>query len=45
MTTSDGAAEGWFGKSVSISGDYALIGASNNNDNGSVILDFCKIKL
>ena len=31
LTASDGAAYDWFGRSVSISGDYALIGAWNNN--------------
>ena len=35
LTASDGAAEDWFGKSVSISGDYALIGAWQDDDNGS----------
>ena len=35
LTASDGAAEDWFGKSVSISGDYALIGAWQDDDNGA----------
>ncbi len=32
---SDGAAGDWFGFSVSISGDYALVGARADDDNGS----------
>ena len=35
ITASDGKAEDWFGHSVSISGDYALIGAYGDDDNGS----------
>jgi len=35
LLASDGAAEDWFGKSVSISGDYALIGAWQDDDNGA----------
>ena len=31
----DGAGGDWFGYSVSISGDYAIIGASGDEDNGS----------
>ena len=31
----DGAANDHFGESVSISGDYAIVGASSNDDNGS----------
>ncbi len=30
----DNASEDWFGESVSISGDYAVIGAKGDNDNG-----------
>ena len=33
--TSDGAASDRFGWSVAIGGDYALVGAPNNDDNGS----------
>ena len=35
LTASDGAAGDYFGRSVSISGDYALIGAWRDDDNGS----------
>ena len=35
LTASDGASEDRFGYSVSLSGDYALIGASFVDDNGS----------
>ncbi len=35
LTASDGAAEDFFGISVSISGDYAVIGAYCDDDNGS----------
>ena len=35
ITASDGATEDWFGYSVSISGDYAIIGAYGDDDNGS----------
>jgi len=39
ITASDGAAEDFFGWSVSISGDYAVVGAKNDeynsNDAGS----------
>lgn len=35
LTASDGDAVDMFGHSVSISGDYALIGAFGNDDNGS----------
>ena len=31
LTASDGVAQDWFGYSVSISGDYALIGSRHNN--------------
>jgi len=34
LTASDGAAEDYFGGSVSISGDYAVIGAVYDDDNG-----------
>jgi hypothetical protein len=34
LTAGDGAAEGWFGYAVSISGDYALVGAHGDADNG-----------
>ena len=34
LTASDGEIDDWFGKSVSISGYYALIGAWQDNDNG-----------
>ena len=35
LTAGDGAAEDWFGWSVSLSGDYALIGAYEDNDAGT----------
>ena len=35
LTASDGGAYDNFGTSVSISGDYAIVGASGDNDNGS----------
>ena len=35
LTASDGAAGDWFGTSVSISGDYVLVGASYDDDGGS----------
>jgi len=35
LTASDGAADDWFGISVSISGDYAVIGALADDDSGS----------
>jgi hypothetical protein len=34
LTASDGAAENWFGYSVSIDGDYAIVGASMNSYTG-----------
>jgi len=34
LTASDGAVDDYFGWSVSISGDYAVIGASHDDDNG-----------
>ena len=34
LTASDGASGDWFGRSVSISGDYAVIGALFDDDNG-----------
>ncbi len=34
LTASDGAAEDFFGRSVAISGDYAIVGA-NSDDNGT----------
>jgi len=34
LTASDGAASDWFGTSVSISGDYAIVGASGDDDSG-----------
>ncbi|MCJ7553450.1 MAG: FG-GAP repeat protein, partial [Ignavibacteriaceae bacterium] len=34
LTASDGEIDDWFGKSVSISGDYAVIGAWQDDDNG-----------
>jgi murein DD-endopeptidase MepM/ murein hydrolase activator NlpD len=34
LTASDGAAYDYFGKSVSISGDYAIVGAAGDDDNG-----------
>ena len=36
ITASDGAAEDFFGGSVSISGDYAIVGASADDDNGNL---------
>ena len=35
LTASDGAGADYFGRSVSISGDYALIGAIHDDDNGT----------
>jgi len=35
LTASDGAGADEFGRSVSISGDYALIGAIHDDDNGT----------
>ncbi len=35
LTASDGAAADWFGISVSISGDYAIVGAYKDDDNGA----------
>ena len=35
LTASDGAASDLFGRSVSISGDYAIVGADYDDDNGS----------
>jgi hypothetical protein len=35
LTASDGAAVDLFGRSVSISGDYAIVGADYDDDNGS----------
>jgi len=35
LLPSDGAANNYFGGSVSIDGDYALIGAENDDDNGA----------
>ena len=35
ITASDGAIDDEFGKSVSISGDYAVVGARADGDNGS----------
>jgi hypothetical protein len=35
LLASDGAANDEFGGSVSLSGDYALIGASDDDDNGT----------
>ncbi len=35
ITASDGAEYDWFGLSVSISGDYAIVGAQKDDDNGS----------
>jgi len=35
LTASDGAAEDYFGCSVSIDGDYAIVGADGDDDNGS----------
>ena len=34
LLPSDGAADDWFGQSVSISGDYAVVGAAHDDDNG-----------
>jgi hypothetical protein len=36
LTASDSAVEDWFGWSVSISDDYAIVGAVYNDDNGSM---------
>ena len=35
LTASDGSSEDWFGISISISEDYAIIGAYNDDDNGA----------
>ena len=35
VIASDGEAIDWFGQSVSISGDYAIVGAYNDDDNGT----------
>jgi hypothetical protein len=35
LNASDGAADDYFGRSVSISGDYAIVGAHGNADSGS----------
>ena len=35
LTASDAAAADWFGNSVSISGDYAIVGAQGDDDNGA----------
>jgi len=35
LLPSDGAAEDWFGSSVSISGDLAIVGAESDDDKGS----------
>lgn len=35
LTASDAARDDWFGKSISISGDYAIVGANGNDDAGS----------
>jgi hypothetical protein len=35
LTASDAASADWFGYSVSISGDFAIVGAWGNDDNGS----------
>ena len=36
LTSSDGTENDWFGQSVGISENYAIIGAWGNNDNGSL---------
>jgi len=38
LTASDAAANDFFGQSVSISGDYAIIGANNNDGSGSAYI-------
>ena len=35
LIANDGFAEDWFGSTVSVSGNYAIIGAPQDNDNGS----------
>jgi hypothetical protein len=35
LTASDGATEDYFGSSVAIAGDYAIVGAHGNDDNGT----------
>ena len=35
LTAGDGAAEDYFGRSVSISGDYAVVGADRDDDSGN----------
>jgi hypothetical protein len=36
LTASDGAADDWFGNSVSVSGDYAIVAAYADDDNGTI---------
>ncbi len=36
LVASDGDVNDWFGESVSISGDYAIVGAVGDDDNGSL---------
>ncbi len=38
LTASDGAASDYFGSSVSLSGDYAIVGAYNDDNNGSAYI-------
>ena len=35
LLASDGATSDWFGRSVSINGNYCIVGAANNDDNGN----------
>ena len=35
LIASDGAASDWFGQSVSLDGDYALVGAYRDSDHGN----------
>ena len=39
LTASDGAANDYFGNSVAIAGDTIVVGASGDDDNGSLTVD------
>ena len=43
LVPSDGIPQDYFGHSVNISGDYAIVGAYNNNDNGSAYVFYNNI--
>jgi hypothetical protein len=44
LLASDGAADDWFGSSVSISGDYAIVGADGDDDKGILSGSACIFK-